>query len=218
MSGVLLPLSLMTSGWGWEEASSLAEAPLKMCPGSSSANQVAKNTTIAKAEMFAQKTEFSATSIPSTQMSKILTQEAPIWACPEAQVSSDHGVPLWAWAGMLCSEHAYSQGKPQVLANSLPCVVAFFSAYKDQLSLNPLHLWQERSVLDLRSFPLIHLLSSLLSNHLLFCPPGLLVNFLLLGAPCRIQSTHPHAQLPLRPGPSKAYFPSRLVVFFLQYL
>ena len=39
---------------------------------------------------------------------------------------------------MLCSESAHSQeGKPQVLANSLSCALAFLSAYKDQLSPNP---------------------------------------------------------------------------------
>lgn len=67
------PSALGRVGWGWEEASSLAEAPLKMYPGSSSANQVAKNTTTAKAEIFAEKTEFPATPTPSIPMGEILT-------------------------------------------------------------------------------------------------------------------------------------------------
>lgn len=39
---------------------------------------------------------------------------------------------------MLCSEGTHSkQGKPQVLANSLPCTAALLSAYEDQLSPYP---------------------------------------------------------------------------------
>lgn len=52
-----------------------------MYPGSSSANQVAKNTVTAKAEIFAEKTEFPATPTPSTQMGKTLTLEALAQLC-----------------------------------------------------------------------------------------------------------------------------------------
>ena len=134
------PLPFWNVGVGWEETSSLVEAPLKMYPGSSSANQVSKNTTTAKAEIFAEKNEFPATFTPSTQNPDLRSPQLGFTkgAASHIPPSSYGGVPPWVTARMLCSESAHSKaGKPQVLANSLPCALAFVSAYEDQLSPNP---------------------------------------------------------------------------------
>lgn len=152
-----------------------------MYPGSSSANQVAKNTATAKAEIFAEKTEFpAATPTPSTQMGKTLTLEDP------AQLCRRHKPPVFPpllIMESLCGleRGCYVQRGPTPRRGShkywqIDCHVTpqlfFFSPLLTRTNplQNPLRLSQEGYVLDRRSSTLIYVLASHWANHLFYLP------------------------------------------------
>ena len=157
-----------------EAASSLAEAPLKVCLGSSSANQVAKNTTTAKLKYLHRKLNFLlhpplplkwVKSRPEKPPDQPHRRHRPLWI-----VESFCGLRLRCFV-----QNVPTPGRQSHKCRQVACCVPWLSlCLEDQVSPNPLHLSQEGSCIGPQKLPTNPSCIFSFANNLLLCWPGLL--------------------------------------------